>query len=94
MSLLLTKTSGDALLATIQKVHPAAFAGAVMCYLGAAVLSCIRWSILIPHHVGLRRLFSLYMVGSFFNTYLPKAFTFGSKAYNLITLAIVYLSYS
>lgn len=71
MSLLLTKTSGEALLATIQKVQPAALAGAVMCYICAAVLSCIRWRILIPHHVGLRRLFSLYMVGSFFNTYLP-----------------------
>ncbi|KAF0184555.1 MAG: membrane protein [Nitrospirae bacterium] len=71
MALLLSRTSGEALLDTLRQVPPVAFAGAVACYLAAVVLSCLRWQMLIPQTVGLRRLFSLYMVGSFFNTCLP-----------------------
>ncbi len=71
MWLLLTRTSGESLLESVRQVHPAAFAGAVACYFAAVVLSCIRWSMLIPFRIGFRRLFSLYMVGSFFNTCLP-----------------------
>ncbi|HSW62660.1 MAG TPA: lysylphosphatidylglycerol synthase transmembrane domain-containing protein [Dissulfurispiraceae bacterium] len=71
MTLLLTRTSGDALLDTLRQATPVAFAGAVACYLAAVVLSCLRWRMLIPQTIGLRRLFSLYMVGSFFNTCLP-----------------------
>ncbi len=71
MWLLLTRTSGEALLESVRQVQPAAFAGAIACYFAAVVLSCIRWRMLIPFHIRLRRLFSLYMVGSFFNICLP-----------------------
>jgi hypothetical protein len=40
-------------------------------YLFAQFISSIRWKLFLPHTLGIRKLFSLYLIGSFFNTLLP-----------------------
>lgn len=71
LSLLLSRTGGDEILATIRTVDLFAFAGAVACYLISCVLSTLRWQMLIPQRLPARKLYSYYMIGVFFNNYLP-----------------------
>jgi len=47
------------------------FLGASVIYIASQFLSTIRWRGLIPERFPLRKLFSLYMIGSFFSTFLP-----------------------
>lgn len=55
----------------IRRLNPWSFAVAVGFYLCASFFSTLRWKLLIPLSVGTGRLFSIYMIGSFFNTYMP-----------------------
>lgn len=48
-----------------------AFIFAIFLYLFAQLLSTLRWKLLLPGVIGIRKLFSLCMIGSFFNTLLP-----------------------
>lgn len=69
--LLISKIGGTAILNNIRLLDPFAFLTAVGLYLLASYLSTRRWKLLVPCAVGTRRLFSMYMIGSFFNSYLP-----------------------
>jgi uncharacterized protein (TIRG00374 family) len=40
-------------------------------YLLTQLISTLRWKLLLPEVLGIRKLFSLYMIGAFFNTLLP-----------------------
>lgn len=71
LSLLLSRTGGDEILATIRTVDLFAFAAAVVCYIVSCVLSTLRWQMLIPQRLPARKLYSYYMIGVFFNNYLP-----------------------
>jgi len=55
----------------ILSVHPAAFVASVALYLVALSLGTKRWSLLLPGKFRFRRLYSLYLVGSFFSTFMP-----------------------
>ncbi len=68
---LLSKVGGMAVIENAVLLSPAHFAAAVVLYLFATYLSSLRWKLLVPCDVGLRRLFSMYIIGSFFNTCLP-----------------------
>ena len=68
---LFSKVGGMAVIENAVLLSPAHFAVAVALYIFSVCLSSMRWKLLIPHPVGIRRLFSIYMVGSFFNTCLP-----------------------
>ena len=52
-------------------MSPLAFVAAILLYLLAQFTSTLRWKLLLPRMLGIRKLFSLYMIGSFFNTFLP-----------------------
>ncbi|MBI3592601.1 MAG: flippase-like domain-containing protein, partial [Nitrospirae bacterium] len=69
--LLISRIGGKTILNNIRLLNPASFAAAVGLYIFAAYLSTLRWKLLIPQHIETRRLFSMYMIGSFFNTYMP-----------------------
>ncbi|MDA8169612.1 MAG: lysylphosphatidylglycerol synthase transmembrane domain-containing protein [Nitrospiraceae bacterium] len=58
-------------LGTIGGIHPAAFMGAVALYLIAQLVSSMRWRLLVESRLGLKKFYSLYLLGSFFNTILP-----------------------
>jgi uncharacterized membrane protein YbhN (UPF0104 family) len=68
---LLSKVGIQTIINNIRMLSPATFVLAVVMYIAATYLSSMRWNLLIPHDMKIRRLFSLYMIGSFFNTYMP-----------------------
>jgi uncharacterized membrane protein YbhN (UPF0104 family) len=53
------------------KIGPFFFLLAALPYIVAQVVSTWRWKFLLPGHFKFSRLLSLYMIGSFFNSFLP-----------------------
>jgi glycosyltransferase 2 family protein len=53
------------------KIGPLYFVLAALPYIAAQAVSTWRWKLLLPEQFRFRRLFSLYMIGSFFNSFLP-----------------------
>ncbi len=68
---LITKVGGKTILYNIRLLDPVAFFAAVGLYIIASYLSTLRWKLLVPYESRTSRLFSIYMIGSFFNTYMP-----------------------
>ncbi len=62
----------------MQAMDPWFFLLAVVIYIGIAGLVALRWRILLDYQYPARRLFSLHMIGNFFNTILPS--TMGGDA--------------
>ncbi|GBD98418.1 hypothetical protein BMS3Abin07_00432 [bacterium BMS3Abin07] len=52
-------------------IRPAFFIFSVVLYIIATFISAIRWKMLLDEDYPLGKLFSLYMIGSFFNNILP-----------------------
>jgi uncharacterized protein (TIRG00374 family) len=69
--LVFTKTGMEKVLHTLGQLSPYAFAASVMLYIFAQYISTLRWKCLLPGGFGTGKLFSLYMIGAFFNTLLP-----------------------
>jgi uncharacterized protein (TIRG00374 family) len=55
----------------IKDMNPYVFAAAVVLYWIATFISCLRWRHFIPQKVSIRRLFSFYLIGAFFNICMP-----------------------
>lgn len=68
---LVSRIGGQTILDNIRMSSPVAFLGAMACYLLASFLSSRRWRLLVPYGSGIRNIFRMYMIGVFFNTYLP-----------------------
>jgi len=68
---LLSKVGGMTVIENAVLLSPVHFATAIALYLFSIYLSSLRWRLLIPYPVGMRQLFSMYIIGSFFNTCLP-----------------------
>jgi glycosyltransferase 2 family protein len=84
----------------LAKIGPLFFLVAALPYILAQVLSTWRWKLLLPEHFRFGRLFSLYMIGSFFNSFLPgviggdaiKAYYLNKDAKKIsLTLASVFM---
>lgn len=69
--LVLTKTGIEEVFLTLRSVSILSFIAAVALYIVTQMTSTIRWKLLLPEGIGIRRVFSLYMIGAFFNTLLP-----------------------
>ena len=69
--LVFSKTGLGEVAAALRTMSIPAFLFAIVLYLFAQVISTIRWKLLLPDGIGLRKLLSLCMIGSFFNTFLP-----------------------
>ncbi|MFZ5906312.1 MAG: lysylphosphatidylglycerol synthase transmembrane domain-containing protein [Nitrospirota bacterium] len=69
--LVLSRTGLDRVFLVMRNLSPAAFFSAIVLYLSAQFISTMRWKLLLPGEMRMRNLFSLYMIGSFFNTFLP-----------------------
>ncbi len=76
------------------------FVLAALPYVAAQAVSTWRWKLLLPEHFRFGRLFSLYMIGSFFNSFLPgviggdavKAYYLNKDARKIsLTLASVFM---
>ena len=68
---LTSKIGGKTIIENIKALNPFIFLFAVFLYILASYLSSRRWRLLIPHSLETKKLFSLYMIGSFFNTCMP-----------------------
>jgi uncharacterized protein (TIRG00374 family) len=69
--LLGSKVGGKAIVDNIMRLDPLLFVVACGLYLFATYLSSVRWRLLIPTPVPTVKLFSMYLIGGFFNTYMP-----------------------
>lgn len=69
--LVFSKTDVHQVILTIRKIGPAAFLGASFMYVAALLGGTFRWKLLLPERFTIRRLFSLYMIGAFFSSFLP-----------------------
>ena len=67
----LSRTGAGQVFSHLRSIHPAAFISAVFLYLFAQFMSSVRWKLFVADTIGMRKLFSLYMIGAFFNTVLP-----------------------
>jgi uncharacterized membrane protein YbhN (UPF0104 family) len=84
----------------LAKIGPLYFVLAALPYVMAQAVSTLRWKLLLPGRFRFRRLFSLYMIGSFFNSFLPgmiggdaiKAYYLNKDAKKIsLTLASVFM---
>ncbi len=69
--LIFSKAGIDKVFSSLRAINPWAFVFAVVTYVFATLVSSFRWQMLLPERFGIRRLFPLYLLGSFFNTFLP-----------------------
>lgn len=69
--LLISKIGTKTIIHNIKLSSPLSFITAVGMYMLATFFSSLRWKLLIPQSMRTKRLFSMYMIGSFFNTCMP-----------------------
>jgi len=69
--LIISKTGIEKVLAALKTVNPLSFLFAGLMYISSVLISSRRLQLLLPEGFKLRKLFSLYLIGSFFNTILP-----------------------
>jgi uncharacterized membrane protein YbhN (UPF0104 family) len=67
----LSRTGISQVAGTLRNITPVSFLSAVFLYIFAQFISTLRWQLFLPEGLSLKKLFSLYMIGSFFNTFLP-----------------------
>lgn len=68
---LISKIGGRIIIDHVSRLNPLIFITACGAYLFMIWLSSVRWNLLIPRKIKTAKLFSIYMIGSFFNTYMP-----------------------
>jgi hypothetical protein len=56
---------------TLSSINIITFIAAIVLYVFAQLVSTLRWKLLLPAGIELKKLFSLYMIGAFFNSFLP-----------------------
>jgi uncharacterized membrane protein YbhN (UPF0104 family) len=69
--IVLSRTGPEQVFSSLKGMSPYAFVSAIALYLFAQFISTLRWRLLLPGALRIRKLFSLYMIGSFFNILLP-----------------------
>ncbi len=67
----LSKAGADKVLSIIKAINPFAFILAIFIYFVSLYISTMRWRLLLPEEFKKKRLFSFYLIGAFFNTFLP-----------------------
>lgn len=75
LTLIVKKIGFDNIINTLRNLNPYYFIIASLLYIISIYVSSIRWKILLKvegiKNIGINRLFSLYLIGSFFNNLLP-----------------------
>jgi uncharacterized membrane protein YbhN (UPF0104 family) len=69
--IVLSKTGFEQVFSMLKGMSLPVFISVIFLYLLAQFISTLRWKLLLPGVLGVRKLFSLYMIGAFFNTLLP-----------------------
>jgi uncharacterized membrane protein YbhN (UPF0104 family) len=88
------------ILSMMKRIGPLYFLGACVIYIVGQAVSTVRWKLLLPEKFTFGKLFSLYMIGAFFNSFLPgliggdvvKAYYLNKDAKKLsLTLASIFM---
>ena len=69
--IVLSKTSLEKVLDTLKNMSLTAFIAAIFIYTFTQLVGTLRWKLLLPAGIRVKKLFSLYMIGAFFNNFLP-----------------------
>jgi hypothetical protein len=69
--IVLSRTGPERVFYILKGMNLSAFISAILLYLLAQFISTCRWKLLLPGTLKIKKLFPLYMIGSFFNTILP-----------------------
>lgn len=69
--IVLSRTGPELVYSTLKTMNPFAFISAIILYIFAQFVSTLRWKLLIPEKIRIKKLFSIYLIGSFFNNLLP-----------------------
>lgn len=67
----ISKTGIDKVASTLKGINVLAFVSAVLIYISTIFMCTVRWQLLLHERFNLKRLFSFYLMGSFFNHVLP-----------------------
>lgn len=100
LSVIVSKTDFRQTISILRETNILYFLAAVVLYILSQLASSARWKLLLPERFKVRKLFSLYMIGAFFNTFLPglvggdavKAYYLNKDAKKMsLTLASVFM---
>ncbi len=100
LSIVFSKTDIREIVFMFRKIGLFYFLLASLLYILSLLVSTSRWKLLLPEKFTFRRLFSLYMIGSFFSSFLPgviggdvvKAYYLNKDAKKLsLTLASIFM---
>lgn len=100
LAIVFSKTDISHVLDIMKGIGWLPFLSASALYISSQVFATIRWKLLLPEKFTVRRLFSLYMIGSFFSSFLPgiiggdvvKAYYLNKDAKKLsLTLASIFM---
>jgi hypothetical protein len=84
----------------MKSIGPFHFFSAVFLYIFAQLISSVRWKLLLPENFTIRKLFSIYMIGAFFGSFMPgiiggdavRAYYLNKKAKKMsLTLASIFM---
>ena len=84
----------------IKSIGPFYFFSAVFLYIFSQLISSFRWKLLLPEHFTIKKLFSIYMIGAFFGSFMPgivggdavRAYYLNKKAKKMsLTLASIFM---
>lgn len=71
MYFVLKKAGIEKVFSLLRDINILLFLAAVLIHLAAQFIASVRWKLLLREEHSLKRLFPLYLLGSFFNTFLP-----------------------
>jgi uncharacterized membrane protein YbhN (UPF0104 family) len=71
MYLVLARAGVAKVMSLIANITPWTFAVAVLAYVFSQFIASMRWQLLLKDRFSLKRLFPLYLLGTFFNIFLP-----------------------
>jgi uncharacterized membrane protein YbhN (UPF0104 family) len=95
-----SKTDERQILSTLKGIGFFYFFSSVLLYITAQLVSSYRWRLLLAEKFTIRRLFSIYMIGAFFGSFMPgiiggdavRAYYLNKKAKKLsLTLASIFM---
>ncbi len=69
--IVLSRTGPKQVFSILKGMDLYAFTSAILLYIFAQFISTMRWRLLLPGALGIKKLFPMYMIGAFFNTILP-----------------------
>ncbi|MDH4231629.1 MAG: flippase-like domain-containing protein [Nitrospirota bacterium] len=95
-----SKADEGQILSILKSIGVFYFFSSVLLYISAQLVSSYRWKLLLPEKFTVRRLFSIYMIGAFFGSFMPgiiggdavRAYYLNKKAKKMsLTLASIFM---